>query len=137
MKKKIYLLTVFLCLALLLFPACGIDMNSSLKSLSMPYIAEYECVEARLGSENLLEKYEYFYITLVNKEELEISFKEKEGKRTLVKGTYSIDPKTRELTGETGVLGFQFKESVIVNNGEFVIEKNLGPFPLYMKFKVR
>ena len=137
MKKKICLLTVLFCLGLLLFPACGIDMNSSLKTLSKPYIAEYECVEARLGTENLLEKYEYFYITLVNKEELEVSFKEKVGKKTLIKGTYTIDPKTHELTGETGVLGFQFKESVIVKNGEFVIEKNLGPFPLYMKFRVK
>lgn len=137
MKKKIYLLAILLCVTLLLFPACGMDMKSSLKSITMPFIAEYECVEARLGSEDLLEKYEYFYITLVNKEDLEISFKEKEGKRTLVKGTYTIDPKTRELTGETGVLGFQFKESVTVKNGEFVIEKNLGHVPLYMKFKVR
>lgn len=136
MKKKFYLLAVLFC-AVLLFPACGMDMKSSIKTITMPYIAEYECVEARLGSEDLLEKYEYFYITLLNKEELEISFKEKDGKRTLVKGTYTIDPKTRELTGETGVLGFRFKESVIVKNGEFVIEKNLGPFPLYMKFKVR
>lgn len=137
MRKKIYLLAVLLCAVLLLFPACEIDMQSSIKTITMPYIAEYECVEARLGSENLLEKYEYFYITLVNKEELEVSFKEKDGKRTLLKGTYSIDPKTRELTGETGVIGFKFKETVIVKNGEFVIEKNLGPFPLYMKFKIR
>lgn len=137
MKKKIYLLTLLFCAVLLLFPACGMDIESSIKTITMPYVAEYECVEARLGSEDLLEKYEYFYITLVNKEELEISFKEKDGKRTLVKGTYTIDPKTRELTGETGVLGFRFKDSVIVKNGEFVIEKNLGPFPLYMKFKVR
>ena len=137
MKKKIYLLAVLICAVLLLFPACGMDMKSSLKSITMPYIAEYECVEARLGSENLLERYEYFYITLLNKEELEVSFKEKDGKRTLLKGTYTIDPKTRELTGETGVLGFRFKESVIVQNGQFIIEKNLGPFPLYMKFKVR
>ena len=112
-------------------------MQASIKTITKPYIAEYECVEARLGNENLLEKYEYFYITLVNSEELEISFREKDGKRTLLKGTYTIDPKTRELTGETGVIGFKFKETVIVKNGEFVIEKNLGPFPLYMKFKVK
>ena len=137
MKRKISLLTVLLCAVLLLFPACGIDMQASIKTITKPYIAEYECVEARLGNENLLEKYEYFYITLVNSEELEISFREKDGKRTLLKGTYTIDPKTRELTGETGVIGFKFKETVTVKNGEFVIEKNLGPFPLYMKFKVK
>lgn len=137
MKRKISLLTVLFCAVLLLFPACGIDMQASIKTITKPYIAEYECVEARLGNENLLEKYEYFYITLVNSEELEISFREKDGKRTLLKGTYTIDPKTRELTGETGVIGFKFKETVIVKNGEFVIEKNLGPFPLYMKFKVK
>lgn len=137
MKKKIYLLAVLLCASLLLFPACGMDMQSSLKTITMPYIAEYECVEARLGNEDLLKKYEYFYITLLNKDELEVSFKEKDGKRSTFKGSYTIDPKTRELSGEVGVLGFKYKESVLVKNGQFVIEKNLGPFPLYMKFKVR
>ena len=136
MKKKFFLLTVLLC-TLLLLPACGMDVQSSLKAITMPHIAEYECVEARLGNEDLLKKYEYFYITLLNKEELEVSFKEKEGKRATFKGGYSLDPKTRELTGEIGVLGFKYKESVTIKNGEFVIEKNIGPFPLYMKFKVR
>lgn len=137
MKKKIYLLTVLFFAILLLFPACGMDMQSSLKTITMPYIAEYECVEARLGSEDLLKKYDYFYITLLNKDEFEVSFKEKDGKRSTFKGGYSLDPKTRELTGEIGVLGFKYKESVTIKNGQFVIEKNLGPFPLYMKFKVR
>lgn len=137
MKKKLYLLTILFCSILFLLPACGMDMKSSIKAISKPYIAEYECIEARLGDEDLLKKYEYFYITLVNKENLEVSFKERGGKRTLVKGTYTIDPKTRELTGETGVLGFKFKDSVIVKNGEFIIEKNLGHYPLYMKFKVK
>lgn len=137
MKKKLYLLAILFCAVLLLFPACGMDMKSSLKTISKPYIAEYECVEARLGSEDLLKKYEYFYITLVNKDELEVNFKQKDGKRSTFKGGYTIDPKTRELTGEIGVLGFKYKESVTVKNGEFVIQKNIGPFPLYMKFKVK
>ena len=137
MKKKFYLLAVLFCAVLLLLPACGMDMQSSLKTITQPYIAEYECVEARLGNEDLLKRYEYFYITLLNKDELEVSFKNRGGKRSTFKGAYSIDPKTRELTGEVGVLGFKYKESVTVKNGEFVVQKNIGPFPLYMKFKVR
>lgn len=136
MKKKICLLALLFC-AVLLLPACGFDAQSSLKTITMPYIAEYECVEARLGSEDLLKKYDYFYISLLNKEEFEVSFKEKDGKRLIFKGKYTLDPKTRELSGEIGVLGFKYKESVTVKNGEFVIEKNMGPFPLYMKFRVR
>lgn len=137
MKKKLYLLAVLFCVSLLLFPACGMDMKSSLKTISKPYIAEYECVEARLGNENLLKKYEYFYITLVNKDELEVSVKEKGGKRSTFKGGYSVDPKTRELKGEIGVLGFKYKQSVTVKNGEFVIQRNLGSSTLYMKFRVK
>lgn len=137
MKKKLSLLIFVLCAVLLLLPACDMEEKGSIKAITKPYIAEYECVEAKLGTEDLLKRYDYIYITLANATEMEVSFKPKNGKRSTFKGSYSVDPKTRELTGETGIWGLKFKESVTVKNGEFTIEKNICYQPLYMKFKVK
>lgn len=136
MKKRLFLLGL-ICSILIVLPACGIDMNGSVKALTSPYIAEYECVEARLGEKNFLEKYDFIKITLLDKEQLEVSFKPKNGEKRVFRGAYSVDEKTRELSGEIGILGFKHKEKVTVKNGEFLIKKNIGSRPLIMKFSIK
>lgn len=111
--------------------------SSSVKALTAPYVAEYECVEARLGETDLLEKYDYIKITLLDKEQFEVSFKPKNGEKRAFKGPYSVDDKTREMTGEVGILGFKYREKVTVENGGFVISKNIGGRQLVMKFSVK
>lgn len=137
MKHKKLLVVLLLLLTLLLFPACEIDAKGSIKSITRPYVAEYECVEARLGEENLLDRYDYIKITLVNKEELEINYKPKGGIKHSYSATYELNPDTKEFSGEIGILGFKFKEKTVIENGEFVIEKNILSKPLYVKFKAK
>ena len=139
MKKKIklILLPLLLFCSFIILPACNFDMTESIKAITKPYIAEYECTEAYLGGENLLEKYEYIKITLINAEEMELSFKATEGKKHTFTGNYTVDPKTRELSGEIGVLGMKFREKVTVEKGQFTITKNILNKPLLMKFNVK
>ncbi len=137
MKRKKILIALLLFLTLLLFPACELDANGSIKSITRPYVAEYECVEARLGEEDLLERYEYIKITLIDKQEMEISFKSKNGKKHIYSSTYEVDPETREFSGEIGILGFKFKEKTKIENGSFTIERNILSKPLFMKFKAK
>lgn len=142
MKKKIKVLSLILCLVavLMLIPACSSIANadnSSLKSLTKPYIGEYECVEARLGEKNLLDKYEFIKITLLDDENMEVSYKPVNGKKKSYEGGYTVDPNTREFTGEIGIVGVKFKEKTKIENGEFVITKNLLTVPLIMKFKMK
>lgn len=138
MKRKILPLLLILLCTLLILPACsGIDANASIKSITCPYIAQYECVEARYGDINFLKDYEFIRITLVDAEEMEFSFKPKGGEEKRAIGTYKIDPKTRELEGEIGILGYSYKEKVIVKKGQFSISKILGDKELFMKFETK
>ncbi len=137
MRKKILLAVLTVALFLVLLPACDAKAQGSLKSLTLPYIAEYECVEARLGEKDLLEKYEYIKITLLDKSEAEVSFKPKDGKKFAFTGEYTVDPETRVLEGEFGILGIRYKEKTTVRNGSFTIIKNLFGSTLYMQFKVK
>lgn len=137
MKRKLILVCAILTLLLLVLPACEMDAKGSVKSLTKPYIGEYECVEGRFGETDLLEKYEYINIYLVDDKKMEINFKPKNGERHSFEGEYSVDDKTREFTGEAGILGFKFKEKVIIENGEFVISKIIMSKPLIMKFKMK
>lgn len=137
MKRKILILLTLLALVLTLLPACEVKADSSIKSISRPYIAQYECVQARYGNKNLLEEYDYIKITLLNKEELEVSFKPKDGEKKSAKCNYTLDPETRILQAEIGILGFKFKESVEVVNGKIVIVKNIGPAALVVVFEAK
>jgi len=135
MKKKLLLITALVCSVLFLLPACEISADSSLKSITKPYITQYECTEAKLGNEDLLEKYQYIRITLVDDKNLELNFKTKDGEKHSYEGTYEVDPDTRELTGEIGVLGMNFKEKVVIENGGFTVTKNIFQKTLVIKFK--
>ena len=75
---KIVLLLPLLCLLLCAFT---IDESTSIKSLTKPYITTYECTAARLGNEDIMEKYEYIKITFLDDKELEVSLKRKKGKK--------------------------------------------------------
>ncbi len=137
MKRKLLLVCVVLSLLLLILPACEMDASGSVKSLTKPYIGEYECVEARLGETDLLEKYEFIKITLIDDKKMEIGFKPKNGSQRSFEGEYTVDSETREFTGEAGILGYKFKEKVKIENGGFVISKIIMSKPLIMKFKMK
>lgn len=121
MKKK-YIAVIFIAIAACMcMCAFTIDMNSSVKSLTKPYIATYDCTYARLGKENLLEKYDYLKITFLDDEKLEVSFKRKKGKRHAYVTDYTYDDESGELKAEIGILGFKFRQATKIENGKFNI----------------
>lgn len=135
MKKRL-ILFAFLCTLLLTFlSACDVKNAGPLKSITNPYIAQYDCVEATLGEQDLLKKYDYIKITLVDKENLELTYKPKDGDNKTIKSQYTFDSKTRKLNAEVGILGYKFKQSTIVEKGKFTISKAILGKQLIMKFK--
>ncbi len=71
LKTKILAAAVIFAAAVLsLVPACTDGADSSVKSLTKPYIAEYTCVEAKFGEADLLKEYDFIKITLVLLKEL-------------------------------------------------------------------
>ena len=137
MKKKLFAIFAVFALLLTLLPACDAQEIGSLKSLTKPYIAQYECYEGTLGGEDILEKFDYIEINILDKENLELLFKKKDGEKYKYECEYTLDSKTRELSADIWVLGFRFKESVKIENGKFTISKPIGSRQLIMKFKVK
>ncbi len=144
MKKRILLITVILTLLLILLPACSAteasatsDKSGSLKSITKPYIGEYECTSARFGENDLMEKYEFITISLLDDKKMEVSYKPKNGKKKTFEGAYEVNPDTREFTGEVGILGVKFKEATKIENGKFTLTKVIFSMPLVMNFKMK
>jgi hypothetical protein len=124
------LLFIFLC-------AFEIDKDSSLKDFTHPYINTYVCTKATLGNEDLLEKYEYVTITILNTSELEVAFKKTDGKRHSYTCNYQYDKKTKELSAEVGILGFTFREKTVIENGKFTISFPILSKQLIMIFQTK
>lgn len=140
MKRKFLIFTaIFAAIISMLvtLPACDADPHGDIKSITKPYISEYECVEARLGNDNLLEKYDYIKLTLLDGEQMELSYKLKDGDKKSYLCDYEIDDKTREITADFWLLGIEHREKVAIENGGFTIAKNLFGKPLVMKFKTK
>ncbi len=138
LKTKILAAAVIFAAAVLsLVPACTDGADSSVKSLTKPYIAEYTCVEAKFGEADLLKEYDFIKITLVNDEKLEISFKPKNGEKKIVEGTYSVDDETREITGNVWIFGVEHREKIKIENGGFTVVKTLMNKPLIFKFEIK
>ena len=134
MKKRIILL-IFTCTLLTFLCGCDVKNAGPLKSMTRPYIAQYECVEATLGGEDLLNKFDYIKITLVNKDNMEFNYKQKDGENKILETKYNYDLSSRTLTAEIGLLGYSFNQSTVVEKGKFTISKSIGGKQLIMKFK--
>lgn len=137
MKKRILYIGVGLLSAMLILCACGMQATGSVKNLTRPYIAQYDCVYARLGDEDFLEKFDFIRITLLDSKKLEISFKEKDGEKQSYECAYQMDNETRVITADVGILGFPYKESAKIENGEFTINKNFLGRNLVLKFEMK
>ena len=134
MKRRLLFIAA-LCSLLLVFTACDAREAGSIKTFTRPYIAQYACTEAYFGEENLLDRFDYIKIVLVDKEQMQLIYKTKHGEQSKLESTYLFDLKSRELTAEIGILGYRFKQSAVVENGQFTITKTFGRKQLVMKFQ--
>lgn len=134
MKAKLTALFTTSVLCILLLCAFTFDKNASIKTLTNPYITTYDCTFARLGNEDLLEKYEYLKITFLDDKELEVSFKRVKGKRHAYKCDYTYDDDTGTFEAEIGILGFKFRQSTQIINGKFTLSMPILGKPLVMNF---
>ncbi len=137
MKRKLILISIICALLLVLLPACDAKNAGSLKTITRPYIAQYECTSATLGGDDVLKKFDYIEINLVNKKDMEIIYKPKDGDRKVIKTTYSLNTQTRELTAEVGIYGYKFKQTTKIQNGKFTISKAIGRKQLIMNFEMK
>lgn len=134
MRKKIIAAVIFSALISFILCAFTYDENSSVKSLTKPYITTYECVSARFGKEDILQKYDFIKITFLNDKELEVSYKYKNGKKHCNKCNYYYDDGTGTFSAEMGILGFRFKQQTVIENGKFTLVVPILGKPLILNF---
>lgn len=132
MKKKL-LSIIPLILFAIVFSSCEYS-DMGLKTLTRPYIAQYECTEARFGKEDILEKYDYIKIILVNSKEMQITYKPKDGEKKIIETVYSLDNE-KNISTEIGILGYKYRVSAPVENGKFTVTKDIAGKQLIMKFQ--
>lgn len=133
--KKRFLIFTFILLTILLLPACDAKNSESIKAITKPYIAQYECISATYGEDNLLDKYDYIKVVFIDKSEMCVLYKIKNGEKRSFKGTYTLDPETRELKADVGILGYNIRQTTIVENGKFTVSKSIGGKQLIMNFE--
>lgn len=137
MKKRLLLVLTVVSIFCLFISGCDVTNQGSLKSITRPYIAQYECVSATLGGEDIKDRFECFEIVLKDKENFELVYQPKDGAKRIYKSKYEFNIKTRELTADISVLGYRFKPTVTVKNGQFTIVKQIGAKQLVLNFKAK
>ncbi len=134
MKRKLIIIAA-ICSLFVLLSACDARDTGSLKSLTRPYIAQYECTDAKLGNDDLLEKFDYIKIVLVDKNKLQLIYKLKMGEKRVKESEYTFDAKTRELSADIGIFGYRFNQTAVVKDGKFTVTKTIIGKQLVMNFE--
>ena len=115
--------------------ACSISADSSLKELTDPYITRYECTRAEWGGQNFLDGYDYVRITLLDRENMELSYKKTGEDAHSYRCAYEYDDKTGELKAGADAPGIEFTEEIKIENGKFTISLPLLGRELIMQFE--
>ncbi len=79
---------------LLLLPAT----DDSIKHIAKPYLGEYECKQATLGSDDCLDNVKTFELELLDDGKFRILYQEEGGKRQEFTGKYVYDDKKKTIT---------------------------------------
>ena len=88
----------------LIFAGCDISEMSSLKDISRPYAGEYKCRKLQLGSEDVLEQFEYVKLNLAYGGAFILYWRDLNGGENAYEGEYklSVENSTVTLSSEAG-----------------------------------
>lgn len=135
MKKLKYAAAVAAIVLCALFSACSAGTSGSLKELTHPYIATYECTRAEWGGQDFLDGFDYIRIVLSDEKNMELKYKKQDEAERSYKCEYSYNEKTGEFATGTGALGIKFREKIVLENGKFTISLPLLGKQLVMQFE--
>lgn len=118
---KVLLLTV---ISSLLFPFSAYK-DGSLKEITKPYLGQYECRLATLGSLDCTDRFKSIIIDLGENNAFTLTLTDKTGKKHVETGKYSYDDKKHALTFY-GVNNRDFERTFPLSEGKFVITVPFG-----------
>lgn len=83
-------LAAFVLTGISVFSGCKAGEMTELKDISKPYVGEYKCRELRLGSEDMLEKFEFVKLDLKPGGKFTLTSSESSGKESEYDGEYEF-----------------------------------------------
>lgn len=107
--------------------------ESALDDMSKPYLGEYECKRAQLGSMDCLKRFNYVRLELKDEENFTLYYQEKGEQKRQVNGRYAYDKerKTLILKGEEGEI---FRECTL-EEGVFIVSIPIAGKILLLEFE--
>lgn len=127
-KSSILVGLCSLCMAL------PLAKKSTLPEIARPYLGEYECILATLGSEEILSSYDYIKLELKPNGSFVLSYQMENGEKGEESGEYSYDENKQELRVRLGKNGI-IKRNFPLQNGEIVAQVRIGLKMLTLKFE--
>ena len=107
--------------------------NSTLDDIAKPYLGEYECISAQLGSRDCLKRFSYVRLELKDEENFTLYYQEKGEKKKQVDGKYAYDSEKGilSLTEKSGLLKREFP----LNDGVLTVSLPIGDKVLVLQFE--
>ena len=133
MKKLKLKSSVFAGLAALalLFPNLK---TGSLTDITKPYLGMYECQNATLGEDDIIDDFSYVRLELHPDETFTLYYRKKKGKEHKETGKYFYDKEAETICLSTGV-GDVLKRTFPLKNGVISITMRMGTKTLQMQLK--
>ena len=113
-----------------LFPSVK---DSKLDDISKPYLGEYECKRAQLGSVDYLKRFQYLRLVLKDEENFTLYYQEKGEQKREVSGKYTYDREKKTLTLKGGE-GCIFRECTL-DKGLFTLNFPIAGKILVLEFE--
>ena len=107
--------------------------DSKLSDISKPYLGEYECKSAQIGSLDCLKQFSYIRLELEGDGAFCLHYQEKGGKKKEYKGNYVYDKdkNTIEFVDESGA----FRRTFPLNDGTLTVFLPIGEKMLILQFE--
>lgn len=107
--------------------------SGSITDIAKPYLGEYRCEMATLGSKDCLENFKDVVLELKDESKYELRYQLKNGYKGAEEGEYTYDKEKQTLTLTLGKAG-QWKREVPLKGGKIYISVPLGNTLLYLRF---
>lgn len=107
--------------------------ESTLDDIAKPYLGEYECKKAQIGSLDCLKRFSYIRLELKDEENFTLHYKEKGEKKKQFNGKYAYDKEKGTLTliEEKG----RFEREFPLSDGRLTVSLPVGEKMLVLQFE--
>ena len=107
--------------------------ESKLTDFTKPYLGEYECKSAQLGSKDCLERFSYIRLELKDEGAFTLRYKEEKEKERQMEGNYLYNKERGVLTLTSKSGGF--KREFPLSNGLLTVSLPVGEKNLVLQFE--